>query len=77
MLPRASTSKEIDAGLLSVISFPAFAVEDADLANITKGEIITKLQVLWRQGKGYAGQSILIHPFLSKIAQGSTFWLSL
>ncbi|CAM4731784.1 unnamed protein product [Leuciscus chuanchicus] len=44
MLPRASTSKEIDAGLLSVISFPAFAVEDADLANITKGEIITKLQ---------------------------------
>lgn len=59
MLPRASTSKEIDAGLLSVISFPAFAVEDADLANITKGEIITKLQVLWRQGKGYAGQSIL------------------
>jgi len=49
MLPRASTSKEIDAGLLSVISFPAFAVEDADLANITKGEIITKLQVLWRK----------------------------
>lgn len=46
MLPRASTSKEIDAGLLSVISFPAFAVEDADLVNITKSEIITKLQVL-------------------------------
>lgn len=45
MLPRASTSKEIDAGLLSVISFPAFAVEDADLVNITKGEIISKLQV--------------------------------
>ncbi|XP_047661528.1 phosphorylase b kinase regulatory subunit alpha, liver isoform isoform X3 [Tachysurus fulvidraco] len=44
MLPRASTSKEIDAGLLSVISFPAFAVEDADLVNITKGEIISKLQ---------------------------------
>ncbi|XP_036396650.1 phosphorylase b kinase regulatory subunit alpha, liver isoform isoform X1 [Megalops cyprinoides] len=44
MLPRASTSKEIDAGLLSVISFPAFAVEDADLVNITKSEIITKLQ---------------------------------
>ncbi len=45
MLPRASTSKEIDAGLLSVISFPAFAVEDADLVAITKSEIITKLQV--------------------------------
>uniref|UniRef100_A0A8C1A7A8 Phosphorylase b kinase regulatory subunit n=1 Tax=Cyprinus carpio carpio TaxID=630221 RepID=A0A8C1A7A8_CYPCA len=44
MLPRASTSKEIDAGLLSVISFPAFAVEDADLVNITKSEIISKLQ---------------------------------
>ncbi|XP_066561974.1 phosphorylase b kinase regulatory subunit alpha, liver isoform isoform X2 [Amia ocellicauda] len=44
MLPRASTSKEIDAGLLSVISFPAFAVEDSDLVNITKNEIISKLQ---------------------------------
>lgn len=45
MLPRASTSKEIDAGLLSVISFPAFAVEDADLVAMTKSEIISKLQV--------------------------------
>lgn len=45
MLPRASTSKEIDAGLLSIISFPAFAVEDADLVAITKSEIINKLQV--------------------------------
>ncbi|KAM6977454.1 phosphorylase b kinase regulatory subunit alpha, liver isoform [Aplochiton taeniatus] len=44
MLPRASTSKEIDAGLLSIISFPAFAVEDADLVNVTKMEIISKLQ---------------------------------
>ncbi|XP_028256918.1 phosphorylase b kinase regulatory subunit alpha, liver isoform isoform X2 [Parambassis ranga] len=44
MLPRASTSKEIDAGLLSVISFPAFAVEDAELVGITKSEIISKLQ---------------------------------
>lgn len=45
MLPRASTSKEIDAGLLSVISYPAFSVEDADLVAITKSEIISKLQV--------------------------------
>lgn len=45
MLPRASPSKEIDAGLLSVISFPAFAVEDPDLVTITKSEIINKLQV--------------------------------
>lgn len=46
MLPRASPSKEIDAGLLSVISFPAFAVENADLVAATKSEIINKLQVL-------------------------------
>uniref|UniRef100_A0A8C5LV49 Phosphorylase b kinase regulatory subunit n=1 Tax=Leptobrachium leishanense TaxID=445787 RepID=A0A8C5LV49_9ANUR len=44
MLPRASTSKEIDAGLLSIISYPAFAVEDMALVNLTKNEIITKLQ---------------------------------
>uniref|UniRef100_A0A8C8SWE8 Phosphorylase b kinase regulatory subunit n=1 Tax=Pelusios castaneus TaxID=367368 RepID=A0A8C8SWE8_9SAUR len=44
MLPRASTSKEIDASLLSVISYPAFAVEDSELVEITKQEIITKLQ---------------------------------
>ncbi|KAM5145450.1 phosphorylase b kinase regulatory subunit alpha, skeletal muscle isoform [Mantella aurantiaca] len=44
MLPRASTSKEIDAGVLSVISFPAFAVEDGQLVDITKQEILNKLQ---------------------------------
>ncbi|OCT94195.1 phosphorylase b kinase regulatory subunit alpha, liver isoform isoform X1 [Xenopus laevis] len=44
MLPRASTSKEIDAGLLSIISYPAFAVEDINMVNVTKNEIITKLQ---------------------------------
>lgn len=44
MLPRASPSKEIDAGLLSIISFPAFAVENAELVSITKSEIINKLQ---------------------------------
>ncbi|XP_041051168.1 phosphorylase b kinase regulatory subunit alpha, skeletal muscle isoform isoform X5 [Carcharodon carcharias] len=44
MLPRASTSKEIDAGLLSVISYPAFAVENIELVELTKQEIITKLQ---------------------------------
>lgn len=45
MLPRASTSKEVDAGVLSIISYPAFAVEDIDIVNITKEEIISKLQV--------------------------------
>nr|XP_033802021.1 phosphorylase b kinase regulatory subunit alpha, skeletal muscle isoform isoform X2 [Geotrypetes seraphini] len=44
MLPRASASKEIDAGVLSVISYPAFAVEDSQLVEITKQEIIEKLQ---------------------------------
>ncbi|XP_019294613.2 phosphorylase b kinase regulatory subunit alpha, skeletal muscle isoform isoform X6 [Panthera pardus] len=44
LLPRASTSKEVDASLLSVISFPAFAVEDSRLVELTKQEIITKLQ---------------------------------
>ncbi|XP_043393885.1 phosphorylase b kinase regulatory subunit alpha, liver isoform isoform X11 [Chelonia mydas] len=44
MLPRASTSKEIDAGLLSIISYPAFAVEDVNIVNATKSEILTKLQ---------------------------------
>ncbi|XP_030354442.1 phosphorylase b kinase regulatory subunit alpha, skeletal muscle isoform isoform X5 [Strigops habroptila] len=44
MLPRASTSKEVDASVLSVISYPAFAVEDSELVEITKLEIITKLQ---------------------------------
>ncbi|KAM5197597.1 phosphorylase b kinase regulatory subunit alpha, skeletal muscle isoform 3-T9 [Hipposideros larvatus] len=44
ILPRASTSKEVDASLLSVVSFPAFAVEDNELVEVTKQEIITKLQ---------------------------------
>ena len=42
-LPRESPSKEIDAALLSVISFPAFAVEDPILRNRTRNEIIKKL----------------------------------
>lgn len=44
MLPRESNSKEVDAALLPVISFPAFAVEDADLIDLTRKTIITKLQ---------------------------------
>ncbi|XP_076835748.1 phosphorylase b kinase regulatory subunit alpha, skeletal muscle isoform [Brachyhypopomus gauderio] len=44
MLPRASTSKEVDAGVLSIISYPAFAVEDIDTVNITKEDIISRLQ---------------------------------
>ncbi|XP_071368184.1 phosphorylase b kinase regulatory subunit alpha, skeletal muscle isoform isoform X2 [Centroberyx affinis] len=44
MLPRASMSKEVDAGVLAIISYPAFAVEDMNIVNLTKEEIISKLQ---------------------------------
>ncbi|KAM3857703.1 phosphorylase b kinase regulatory subunit alpha, skeletal muscle isoform [Diretmus argenteus] len=44
MLPRASMSKEVDAGVLAIISYPAFAVDDMNIVNITKEEIISKLQ---------------------------------
>ncbi|MDF0552453.1 glycoside hydrolase family 15 protein [Kamptonema sp. UHCC 0994] len=44
LLPRESSSKEVDAALLSVISFPAFAVEDMELIERTKNKIIDKLQ---------------------------------
>ena len=44
LLPRESSSKEVDAALLSVISFPAFAVEDRELIERTRNKIIDKLQ---------------------------------
>jgi phosphorylase kinase alpha/beta subunit len=44
ILPRESASKEIDAALLSVISFPAFAVENAELRERSCHEIINKLE---------------------------------
>uniref|UniRef100_A0A8C9X955 Phosphorylase b kinase regulatory subunit n=1 Tax=Sander lucioperca TaxID=283035 RepID=A0A8C9X955_SANLU len=44
MLPRASISKEVDAGVLAIISYPAFAVDDISIVNMTKEEIISKLQ---------------------------------
>ncbi|XP_042367852.1 phosphorylase b kinase regulatory subunit alpha, skeletal muscle isoform isoform X5 [Plectropomus leopardus] len=44
MLPRASMSKEVDAGVLAIISYPAFAVDDISIVNMTKEEIISKLQ---------------------------------
>ncbi|KAI8814804.1 glycosyl hydrolases family 15-domain-containing protein [Cladochytrium replicatum] len=42
-LPRESNSKEVDAALLSVISFPAFAVQDLKLVERTRNDIIKKL----------------------------------
>ena len=43
LLPRESSSKEIDAALLSVIGYPAFAVEDIGLIERTRNDIIKKL----------------------------------
>lgn len=44
LLPRESSSKEVDAALLSVIGFPAFAVDNAELSDRTRQKIIDKLQ---------------------------------
>jgi phosphorylase kinase alpha/beta subunit len=44
LLPRESSSKEVDAALLSVIGFPAFAIEDAALCDRTRNNVISKLQ---------------------------------
>ncbi|MFZ5841736.1 MAG: glycoside hydrolase family 15 protein [Pseudomonadota bacterium] len=43
LLPRESLSKEVDAALLSIIGYPAFAVEDAALASRTREQVISKL----------------------------------
>lgn len=44
MLPRESNSKELDSGLLSIIGFPAFAVDDPQLIANTREAIVTRLQ---------------------------------
>ncbi|MCT7993199.1 glycoside hydrolase family 15 protein [Laspinema olomoucense] len=44
ILPRESSSKEVDAALLSIITFPAFAIEDGPLCDRTKQKVINKLQ---------------------------------
>jgi phosphorylase kinase alpha/beta subunit len=44
MLPRESNTKEIDAALLSVIGFPAFAVQDKSLSDRVRNEIVSKLE---------------------------------
>ncbi|XP_065220249.1 probable phosphorylase b kinase regulatory subunit alpha isoform X3 [Planococcus citri] len=44
MLPRESSSKELDSGLLSVISFPAFSVDDPNLIELTRNAILSKLE---------------------------------
>ncbi|WP_119678085.1 glycoside hydrolase family 15 protein [Indioceanicola profundi] len=47
LLPRESGSKEVDAALLSVIGWPAFAVEDPDLVARTSANIAAKLEGRW------------------------------
>uniref|UniRef100_A0A1Y1M5A6 Phosphorylase b kinase regulatory subunit n=1 Tax=Photinus pyralis TaxID=7054 RepID=A0A1Y1M5A6_PHOPY len=44
MLPRESSSKEVDAALLPTISFPAFASHEESLYGRTKNNIIRKLK---------------------------------
>jgi phosphorylase kinase alpha/beta subunit len=44
LLPRESSSKEVDAALLSIIGFPAFAIEDAELVDRTRQKIVNLLQ---------------------------------
>ncbi|NEQ45576.1 MAG: glycosyl hydrolase family 15 [Leptolyngbya sp. SIOISBB] len=44
LLPRESGSKEVDAAVLSIIGYPAFAIEDAELVTRTRTKIIDKLQ---------------------------------
>lgn len=44
ILPRESMSKEIDAAVLSVIGYPAFAVENSELLGKTERQVCEKLQ---------------------------------
>lgn len=44
MLPRESHSKEIDAALLSVVGYPAFAVQEPELLKRVREEIVQKLE---------------------------------
>ena len=43
LLPWESSSKEVDSALLSIVGFPAFAVEDAGLAQQTRDRVIDQL----------------------------------
>jgi phosphorylase kinase alpha/beta subunit len=43
LLPRESNSKETDAALLSVIGYPAYAIEDDALVERTRNKIVKKL----------------------------------
>ncbi|XP_031763872.2 probable phosphorylase b kinase regulatory subunit beta isoform X2 [Galleria mellonella] len=44
MLPRESSSKGVDAALLPTISFPAFATHEEHLVQLTKANVLRRLQ---------------------------------
>jgi len=44
LLPWESSSKEVDSALLSIVSYPAFAVEDLDLRDRTRQRVVDQLQ---------------------------------
>lgn len=44
MLPRESSSKGVDAALLPTVSFPAFATHEEHLVQLTKNNILRRLQ---------------------------------
>jgi phosphorylase kinase alpha/beta subunit len=44
LLPRESSSKEVDAALLSVIGFPAFAIENLSLVERTRKKVVNRLE---------------------------------
>ena len=54
--------QECSSSLLSVISFPAFAVEDTSLIQITKSEIIGRLQVCMFVQNSMSGK---VHCYIS------------
>lgn len=65
-------SKEVDAGVLAIISYPAFAVDDMSIVNMTKEEIISKLQVQRHEFKTLGAHTPLfvLADFLFATAQG-------
>ncbi len=90
MLPRESNSKETDSALLSIIGYPAFALNDMNLINTTRSEILTKLNGRYgccrfiRDGYKTAkedsnrlhvnGMFYTIFRFLLKFAQRESTW---
>jgi phosphorylase kinase alpha/beta subunit len=44
LLPWESSSKEVDAALLSIVGYPAFAIEDVALADLTRSRVIDQLE---------------------------------